>query len=182
MQLLPLKLSLRLLLLSFFIALSSCSYFMPHRIDIQQGNIIEQEKVNQLKPGMRKDQVQFILGTPMLIDVFHNDRWDYIHTIKKGHSEMKKTRLSLYFEDDELINIVGDIRPGVEVVKKAYQDEIIIVPLKDYDANEDTPWYSWLMWWDDEGKKTKKQADEPQPNQVNTSAHIPEIIEERKRN
>ncbi len=174
---------LPLLLLSSFL-LSSCSYFLPHRIDIQQGNILEQDKVNQLQLGMRKDQVQFILGTPMLLDVFHHDRWDYMHTIKKGHDQMQKTRLSLYFEDDELINIVGDILPGVKVIEEVSHDDIVTVPTGEYIDEDDSPWYSWFVWWgDDEQKKDDKvEAGEPEPNQVNHSTKIPEIIEANKRN
>ncbi len=171
-----------LILLSVFVLLSSCSYFTPHRIDIQQGNIIEQEQVNKLKPGMRKDQVQFILGTPMLIDPFNTDRWDYIHTIRKGRGKMDKTRLSLYFIDDELTNLVGDLKPGVTVKKNMKSNEIITVPIEDYEPDESKPWYSWMMWWKDEDQQVKKAAGEPEPNQVNPSVKIPEIIEETKRN
>jgi outer membrane protein assembly factor BamE len=156
------KLLKQLILLSGFLFLSSCSYFMPHRIDIQQGNIIDQEQVNQLKTGMRKDQVQFILGTPMLMDMFHANRWDYIHTMKKGHAKMEKTRLSLYFTDDELTNIIGDRRPGVAVKENRDKNAIITVPIKDYEEKESKSWYSWMMWWKDDKKEAKKSAGEPQ--------------------
>lgn len=80
-----------------------------YKIDIQQGNVITQEMVEKLKPGMSKSQVRFALGTPLLIDVFHQDRWDYLYSIQKGGQERQQRRLALFFENDQLARIEGDI-------------------------------------------------------------------------
>jgi outer membrane protein assembly factor BamE len=85
-----------------------------YRIDIQQGNVISQDAVNQLKLGMTKRQVQFVLGTPLLIDPFHADRWDYYYSYQPGSEGEKKSdeqHLSLFFDGDSLARISGTVEP-----------------------------------------------------------------------
>lgn len=77
--------------------------------DVQQGNVITQEMVGQLKTGMTRRQVQFILGTPLITDPFHQDRWDYYYSYKRGKKYRAKRRLSLFFKGDELVEIRGNI-------------------------------------------------------------------------
>ncbi len=84
-----------------------------HRIDIQQGNVITQEMVDQLKPGMSKRQVRFSLGTPMISDVFHADRWDYVYRMDPNKGDIERQQVSLFFEDDVLVRIAGDYRPNL---------------------------------------------------------------------
>lgn len=134
-----------LLIVSLF--LSSCSLIQPHRLDVQQGNIVEQKQVNQLKLGMTKDQVQFILGTPMLMDMFHLNRWDYIHTMKNGHNKMEQKQLTLYFNADKLIKINGDMRPGVTSTNDSNKNDHLSVPLSNEDNDDATSWYNPLEWW-----------------------------------
>jgi outer membrane protein assembly factor BamE len=82
----------------------------PYRIDIQQGNYVSQEMVAQLKPGMTKDQVRFVLGTPLLTDVFHSDRWDYIYLFRPGNrGEPQKRQLTVFFENGKLSRVAGDV-------------------------------------------------------------------------
>ncbi len=78
--------------------------------DVQQGNVITQEMVDQLKVGMNRRQVQFILGTPLITDPFHQDRWDYYYSLKRGKKYRAKRTLSLFFKDDELTEIHGNVR------------------------------------------------------------------------
>ena len=96
---------MRRILISVFttaMLLSGCSVY---KIDVQQGNTLEAEKVAQLKVGMNKQQVQFLVGTAMLKDPFHPNRWDYVYTFTPGGGEMKRHHLTLYFENDQLVNI-----------------------------------------------------------------------------
>lgn len=83
----------------------------PFRIDIRQGNLVTQDMAAQLKPGMSRDQVRFVLGSPMLSDVFHPDRWDYLHYFKPGNKpqDTELRRLIVYFEDDKLVSLGGDV-------------------------------------------------------------------------
>jgi outer membrane protein assembly factor BamE len=83
-----------------------------YRIDIQQGNIVTQEMIDQLKPGMTKRQVRFIMGTPLVVDTFEPERWDYVHTMAKKGEEAKEERVSLYFDKDVLVRISGDFAPA----------------------------------------------------------------------
>ena len=93
--------------------LAGCTFFPGvHKIDIQQGNIVTQEMVDQLKPGMTKDQVRFVMGTPLIQDTFQNNRWDYMLTFKKGGEARTQERLSLFFADGKLSKLSGDFRPG----------------------------------------------------------------------
>lgn len=97
---------------------------------VRQGNVITQETVDELKPGMTRKQVAFVMGTPLLQDVFHDDRWDYYYGVGIGHIELEK-RLVLYFEDNKLARITGDYypQPPKEGEGRAEeQDEIITVP------------------------------------------------------
>ncbi|MEW6354552.1 MAG: outer membrane protein assembly factor BamE [Pseudomonadota bacterium] len=83
-----------------------------HRIDIQQGNVITQEMVDKLKPGMDKNQVRFALGTPTIVDVFHQERWDYVYSFQPGGGERQQRHLALFFDGDRLVRIEGDVQPG----------------------------------------------------------------------
>jgi outer membrane protein assembly factor BamE len=75
-------------------------FFSPYRPDIQQGNFVSQEMMAQLKVGMTKDQVKFLLGTPLMADVFHGDRWDYPFRLAKGSGELTTSSVIVYFDKD----------------------------------------------------------------------------------
>ncbi len=81
----------------------------PYRIDIQQGNYISSEMVAQLRPGMSKEQVRLTLGTPLLTDIFHADRWDYIYWYEKAGAKPEQRKLTVYFEDGKLTRLDGDV-------------------------------------------------------------------------
>lgn len=83
-----------------------------YRIDIPQGNIVTQEMLDQLEPGMTKRQVRFVMGTPLVQDTFEPDRWDYLHSLQQGRRERTQERVSLYFEDERLVRIEGDLAPA----------------------------------------------------------------------
>ena len=90
--------------------LSGCSgkLFTVYKIDVQQGNAVEIEKVEQLELGMTKEQVKFLLGTPLITDVFHPDRWDYVYFLLPGYGERERRHLVVYFEGDSVANIMKD--------------------------------------------------------------------------
>ncbi len=81
----------------------------PYKIDVQQGNVLTQEMVGQLKPGQTRDQVRFILGTPLVVDVFHSNRWDYVYVYEKGGKVTEHRKLAVIFENDKLARIEGDV-------------------------------------------------------------------------
>ena len=88
--------------------------FSPYRPDIQQGNFVSREMISQLKPGMTPDQVRFVLGTPLLSDIFHAGRWDYPFRLVKGNGEVIESRVTVYFEDQRLARIAGGDLPTEE--------------------------------------------------------------------
>jgi len=84
----------------------------PYRMVIQQGNFISQEMVAQLKPGMSKEQVRFVLGTPLVTDIFHADRWDYVFYRESADGKREQRNLSVVFEKDKLARVLGDLMPA----------------------------------------------------------------------
>ena len=98
-----------------FCAVSACStvprIVNEYKIDIQQGNVLTQDMVAQLRPGLTKDQVRFILGTPVLMDMFHASRWDYVYSLRKGNTGVTEMRkFSTFFDaSDRLVRVGGDV-------------------------------------------------------------------------
>lgn len=93
-------------------ALSACQSLQNnyvYKIDVAQGNVVTQDMVAQLKAGMTRDQARFVLGTPLLEDVFHANRWDYIYRLKEGNGTLSQRRLTLFFENDLLARVQGDV-------------------------------------------------------------------------
>lgn len=82
-------------------------FLSPYRIDIQQGNFVSREMVSQLKEGMTREQVRFIMGTPMLTDLFHADRWDYPFRIRKGNGELTSSLVTVHFKGNLLVRFDG---------------------------------------------------------------------------
>ncbi len=108
----------KLLLTSFtlvgLLALAGCSFPGVYKIDIQQGNVVTQDMIDQLRPGMTRRQVRFIMGNPLLTDTFHADRWDYLYSLQPGGGERQQERVSLIFNgNDQLVSLAGDFMPGV---------------------------------------------------------------------
>ena len=94
---------------SFF--LSGC-FPGVYRIDIPQGNVVTQEMVDQLQPGMTYNQVRFIMGTPLITDTFSGERWDYLYSFQRAGGPREQERLSLFFENGQLSRISGDFKPS----------------------------------------------------------------------
>ena len=81
----------------------------PYKMEIQQGNSVTQEMVNQLKPGMSREQVRFVLGTPLLTDIFHADRWDYVYWREQADGKRDQRKLAVFFKDGKLTHLDGDV-------------------------------------------------------------------------
>jgi outer membrane protein assembly factor BamE len=88
------------------LALTACVY----RIDIQQGNLLDDEDIVQIEVGMTRSQVQFLLGTPMVADSFHRDRWDYAYYFRRGRSpDLIQRWVVVHFENDRVTRIDRDL-------------------------------------------------------------------------
>lgn len=93
---------------------AGCAFPGVYKIDIQQGNVVTQDMVDQLRPGMTQRQVRFIMGNPLILDTFHPNRWDYLYSIQPGGSVRQQERISLLFNSSEqLVGLSGDFMPGV---------------------------------------------------------------------
>jgi outer membrane protein assembly factor BamE len=86
----------------------------PYKVEIQQGNFVSQEMVTQLKPGMSKEQVRFVLGTPLLTDIFHAERWDYVYWRETPSGKREQRKLAVHFSDGRLARLDGDVVPPEE--------------------------------------------------------------------
>lgn len=106
-----------------------------YKMTVQQGNVITEEALDQLQPGMTKTQVRYLLGTPVLTDFFNTDRWDYTYTIRRSHQDMVVKSLTLFFEDDTLVRTEGDLRPNPDRAAKREPSEIV-VSVPDYKARK----------------------------------------------
>jgi outer membrane protein assembly factor BamE len=80
----------------------------PHKIDVQQGNVITPEMVMKLRPDMTRSQVRFVLGSPLLVDPFRTDRWDYVYVYEKAGEVTEKRHLTVFFENDVLSRLEGE--------------------------------------------------------------------------
>jgi len=100
-----------LLLLSLNGCGSSFGFPGVYRLNIEQGNIVTEEMVEQLKAGMTRRQVRFIMGTPLIEDTFNNQRWDYRYTVRLGQDTLKENRVTVIFDGDALANVTGDLVP-----------------------------------------------------------------------
>jgi outer membrane protein assembly factor BamE len=102
-------------------SLPSLPTLTPYKMDVQQGNVVTQEMVEKLKPGMTPAQVRFILGTPLVVDAFHRDRWDYVYRFSRAGTLQESRRIVIVFKDDKLARIEGDVvaaQPGGVTIDK----------------------------------------------------------------
>ncbi|WP_019936482.1 outer membrane protein assembly factor BamE [Bordetella sp. FB-8] len=125
-----------LLALSLALALAGCSsdkWGFPYRHSVQQGNWVTQEQVAQLKPGMTRNQVRFVLGSPTLTDVLHADRWDYIYYYRTGSGVSQERKFTVWFKNDVLDHWEGDPQPDKQPFQlNKQQAEDAIRRAKDY--------------------------------------------------
>jgi outer membrane protein assembly factor BamE len=100
-------LPIRAIIVAFLgLGAAACIY----RIDIQQGNLLDDSKIEKVEVGMTRSQVQFLLGTPMVADAFHHDRWDYAYYLRHGRSRNVDRRwIVVYFQNDRVARIERDL-------------------------------------------------------------------------
>ncbi len=147
--------------------LVSCSTIMNnlpgvYTLEIQQGNIIDQAMIDQLRPSMNKRQVLYIMGSPMLDDVFRKNRWDYLYSDQPEGEDRVQKRISLFFENDQIVGIQGDFRPSAVPVIKTSGETTIDVPKRDL---EKTLWekITSLVGYDDLDAPARTDEAETKP-------------------
>lgn len=126
------------------VALGGCSSspfsFAPnfswaHKVDIQQGTVVTKDMAEKLQTGMTREQVRFILGTPLIADVFHANRWDYPYRFQPGRGEIQERKFTVFFENDRLARFDSDPLPTEEEFRKGQKGELPPLP--------DAPGKSW---------------------------------------
>lgn len=98
---------IRLLVCAVLVLLTSTGCGLIYKQNIQQGNALEQDDLDELYEGMNRRQVLFVLGTPSIMDPFHKDRWDYVQTFSRRGNDPVQRTVTLLFEDDTLTEIIG---------------------------------------------------------------------------
>ena len=88
----------------FIFLISACSSFSFYKVPVTQGNIFEDEDIEKLQVGQSMDQVQFILGSPMIKDPFHSNRWDYLNLVTVGDEKIVEKKLVVIFDDENLLS------------------------------------------------------------------------------
>ena len=116
---------LRIITLIFIslLFISACSgrLFTVHKIDVQQGNAIDQKKVEQVKIGMTREQVKFLMGPPLITDVFHPERWDYIYFLIPDYGETERRHLMVLFEGDKVASLEKSDIPEPEAAEASIE-------------------------------------------------------------
>ena len=90
----------------------ACSLPRVYRLSVQQGNVITQEMVDGIKPGMTHEQVAYIMGQPVIRNPFDEERWDYVYTLRVPGYVNERAKMSLFFTDGELTHFTGDFKPS----------------------------------------------------------------------
>lgn len=116
MRLLPLTLSLAGAVVATGCAGTGSSFWpqwaTPYKVEVVQGNVVTREMAAQLREGLTRDQVRSLLGSPLLTDIFHADRWDYVFTIRRQGAEPQSRRVTVYFAGDRIQRFTADELPS----------------------------------------------------------------------
>lgn len=116
----------------------------PFKMEVQQGNVVTSKMLLQLRPGMTRTQVRYIMGTPLIVDSFRDNRWDYFYELRKQGSVVEKRRVILDFDKDSLLAVRGDVIPSAE---NPDIKTIAETPKKKVDEAKDQPWSDKLKFW-----------------------------------
>ena len=118
------RIKLIMLLALLLVSCGKVPFLIPYKIDIHQGNYVTPEMREKLKLGMSRQQVRYVLGTPLIEDAFHGNRWDYYYSHERGGRVVEKQRLALYFEGDKLVNI----EEGAKFVPEPENKPVVTTP------------------------------------------------------
>ncbi|MGE3298491.1 MAG: outer membrane protein assembly factor BamE [Porticoccaceae bacterium] len=127
------------------------------KFPIQQGNVITQEMVDKLQPGMTRSQVRFIMGTPLIADTFDQNRWDYLYILKLPSGKELREQMTILFDGDRLVGISGDYLPGSAASGTAPADEPAQQVQSKPQADHQEP----------QADNPESQADNPEPEADN---------------
>jgi outer membrane protein assembly factor BamE len=158
----------------------------PYKLDIQQGNVVTSKMLLQLRPGMTKSQVRFIMGTPLIQDSFHGNRWDYVYQMRESGKLKEQRRVILDFENELLKSVRGDVVAAGSELAKDNQTEApsgtrVVTPIK---AAEEKGLLDKLKFWQGEDKAAEKESTDqaaqakPASEQANKTAAPAVVVPE----
>jgi outer membrane protein assembly factor BamE (lipoprotein component of BamABCDE complex)/ketosteroid isomerase-like protein len=128
----------------------------PFKMEVQQGNVVTSKMLLQLRPGMTRSQVRYIMGTPLIVDSFRDNRWDYFYELRKQGAVVEKRRVILDFDKDSLVSVRGDVIPSAE---NPDIKTIAEAPQKKAEAEKEQAWTDKLKFWKaEEGAAADKAA------------------------
>ena len=162
-----------------FLSLLACSVFLtgcgstvpivkPFKMDIQQGNVVTSKMLLQLKPGMTKSQVKFIMGTPLIVDSFHSNRWDYFYQMRQAGKIKEQRRVILDFENELLARVRGDVVPeGTAGAASGAEAGAVILPKSIEPKPKEEGLIDKLKFWKKDPKAAEaKPAAKPELKEV----------------
>jgi len=125
----------------------------PYKMDIQQGNVVTSKMLLQLKPGMTKSQVRFIMGTPLIVDSFHKDRWDYFYQMRQQGKIVEQRRVILEFDKDLLSKVRGDVVPqGTAGAETGAEAGAVMLPKSIEPKPKEKGFLDKLKFWEKDDK------------------------------
>lgn len=116
----------------------------PFKMEVQQGNVVTSKMLLQLRPGMTRSQVRYIMGTPLIVDSFRDNRWDYFYELRKQGVIVEKRRVILDFDKDSLVSVRGDVVPSAD---NPEIKTIVETPQKKEAPENDVAWTDKLKFW-----------------------------------
>jgi len=129
----------------------------PFKMEVQQGNVVTSKMLLQLRPGMTRSQVRYIMGTPLIVDSFRDNRWDYFYELRKQGAVVEKRRVILDFDKDSLVSVRGDVIPSAE---NPDIKTIAEAPQKKVEAEKEQAWTDKLKFWKAEEGAAADKATE----------------------
>lgn len=158
--------TLRYLIVLLGLLCSACGTALPsikpYKLDVQQGNVVTSKMLLQLRPGMTKSQVRFIMGTPLIQDSFHGNRWDYVYQMREAGKITEQRRVILDFEKDLLKTVRGDVIPSGGAASEGVEGQSntgtrVIEP---YKKPEEKSLMNKLKFWEKDDVKQPKTVAE----------------------
>ncbi len=157
---------LRYLIILLALVCTACGTALPtvkpYKLDVQQGNVVSSKMLLQLRPGMTKSQVRFIMGTPLIQDSFHGNRWDYVYQMREGGKVTEQRRVILDFENELLKSVRGDVIPAGSDPAKSDESSSktgtrVVAP---YKKPEEKSLLGKLKFWEKDEAALAKEAAE----------------------
>ena len=143
---------------------SSVPMIKPFKMDIQQGNVVTSKMLLQLRPGMTKSQVRFIMGTPLIVDSFHNNRWDYFYQLRQAGKVVEQRRVILEFEKDLLARVRGDVVPqGAAGAAAGAEAGAVTLPKSIEPKPKEKGLMDKLKFWEKDEKAPATKPSEAKP-------------------